>query len=419
MPAKPFKFRHVNEIAGAFAVTIAVLLIGLVLVSGQLRGWFERKRLYDVVLPETGTFGIRQGAEVRILGARAGSVQAVELRDKKTGRPPGGKRDMDPRQLQLVAVLELRGDYTVFVGQESRAYLKTGLGGLGAAYIEVSRGDTPAPDLTVLPLADPSSTSQKDMTDMVAELNDAMVPAIKQLEATSRQVELLAEALNNPEKDFQVAISGIRSLLDEVNKGESAAGILLRDEKAGADVREALAKFTKASSSFASVMEDIESGKGAAGMLVSDEQAQQQVKQTLTNVAEASAAANLAAASLTKVAKTLPETVGEADDAIKGYGDVATALQETAREYEIAAEALQRHWLLRRFVRRDENPVAVTRGENPTTPAPASASEPAKQPHASFRGLFSGGKERNKEKEEVSPARNDGRKTGPPAGVRK
>jgi len=93
------------------------------------------KRLYDVVLPESGTSGIRQGSEVRILGARAGSVRSVELRDKKTGRPPG-KRDVDPRRLQLVAVLELRGDYTVFVGQESKVYLKTGLGGLGAAYIE-------------------------------------------------------------------------------------------------------------------------------------------------------------------------------------------------------------------------------------------------------------------------------------------
>jgi len=100
------------------------------------------------------------------------------------------------------------------------------------------------------------------MTDMVAELNDAMVPAIKQLEATSKQIETLAETLNNPEKDFQIAIAGIRELLDEVKKGESVAGILLRDKEAGADIRESLAKFSKASASFAAMMEEIEKERG-------------------------------------------------------------------------------------------------------------------------------------------------------------
>ncbi len=413
MPAKPFKFRHVNEIAGAFALTVAILLTGLIFVSGHLQGWFEGKRLYDVVLPETGTFGIRPGAEVRILGARAGSVRSVELRDKRTGKPPV-KRDMDPTRLQLVAVLELRGDYTVFVGEESKASLKTGLGGLGATYIEVSRGDTPAPDLTVLPLADASGGGQKEMTDMVSELNDAMVPAIKQLEKTSRQIEILAETLNNPQKDFQVAIAGIRELLDEVKKGESVAGVLLRDEETGKEVREALAKFNEASSSFASIMTQIEKGEGAAGILLNDQEAQQQIKQTLDNVSRASKSANEAALALTKAAGTLPATVDQADDAIQSYGEVADTLQETAREYEIAAEALQRHWLLRRFVRRDENPVAVARGQNPPPSAPTPATVPApEKSRTGIRGLFHG------KEHETKDAAGSKRKPSPGVGMRK
>lgn len=415
MSAKPFKFRHVNEIAGAFAVTVAILLIGLVFVSGQLRGWFEGKRSYDLVLPETGTLGVRPGSEVRILGARAGSVRSVELRDKRTGRPPA-KRDIDPKRLQLVAVLELRGDYTVFVGEESKAYIKTGLGGLGASYIEVSRADTPVPDLTVLPLADSSSGSQKDMTDMVAELNDALVPAINQLQATSRQVEILAETLNNPEKDFQIAIAGIRELLDEVKKGESVAGVLLRDEQSGKEVREALAQFNSASASFAKVMTQIEQGEGAAGTLLNDQEAQQQIKETLANVSKASEAANEAALALTQIAGALPETVYEADEAIKGYGEVAEALQETAREYEIAAEALQRHWLLRRFVKRDENPVAVARGQAPP-PVPVNNPAPAQsKPKTGLRGLFSGGKEKD---EKANDAGKGKPKPAPGVGLRK
>jgi phospholipid/cholesterol/gamma-HCH transport system substrate-binding protein len=415
MPAKPFKFRHVNEIAGAFALTVAILLVGLVFLSGQLQGWFEGKRSYDVVLPETGTLGIRPGAEVRILGARAGSVRSVELRDKRTGRAPV-KRNMDPTQLQLVAVLELRGDYTVFVGEESKAFLKMGLGGLGAAYFEVSRGNTPVPDLTTLPLADPASSGQKDMTEMVAELNEALVPAINQLQSTSRDIELLAETLNDPKKDFQIAIGGIRELLDEVKKGESAAGVLLRDEETGKQLRDSLARFNEAATSFASVMVQIENGEGAAGVLLKDQEAQQQIKQTLENVSRASKSANEAAMALTKAAGTLPATVNEADQAIESYEDVASTLQETAREYEIAAEALQRHWLLRRFVRRDENPVAVVRGQSPPRQEPQSAPAPAEKSRNGFLGLF-GGKEKAEDgKGAASGAK---RKPGAAAGQKK
>jgi phospholipid/cholesterol/gamma-HCH transport system substrate-binding protein len=416
MPAKPFKFRHVNEIAGAFAVTVVLLLLGLVFISGHLQGWFERKRIVQVVLPENGTFGVRQGSEVRILGARAGTVKSVELRHRTTGKP-AGIRDIDPKELQLVAVLELRGAYTVFVGKESKVFLKTGLGGLGAAYLEVSRGDTPDPQRTVLEMADLSANMQKDMTDVVSEIRDAMVPAINQIQATSAQIEVLAETLSNPDKDFQLAMTGVRKLVDEVNKGESVAGVLLRDERTGADIREALAKFREASTSFSAVMSSVEKGEGAAGMLLTDKAAQQQLTDTLANVARASEAANKAVALLTEVAESLPDTVNATDAAIADYATVADSLDEASREYEIVAEALQRHWLLRKFVRREENPVAVPRdkqspvqsevsvdGRSRGTPAlPSQSGVPSSgESKLTIRGLFGGNK--GKESPPAPPA---------------
>jgi len=416
MSAKPFKFRHVNEIAGAFTVTVLVLLVGIIVVSGQLQGWFERKRVYDVILPESGTFGIRAGSEVRVMGARAGAVRTVQLRHRETGKT-GHFLDEDPKKLQLVAALELRGDHTVFIGEESKVFLRTGLGGLGASYLEISRSDVPAPDRRVLPLADPSSSVQADMTDVLAEIRDVVVPAIRQFEATSKQVELLATSLGDPEREFQVALRGVKDLVGEVNKGESAAGIFLRDPITGTELKTAVASFSKSSATLAELLAGLERGEGAAGMLLTDEAAQKELEEILANVARAAESANETLAMLTEVAGSLPDTVQSTDAAISEYTTVARTLEETAREYEIVGEALQRHWLLRKFVRRDENPVAVPRGQ--TLPQPAdvavsgrstgSGAEPLQSVRGEdppekkglLRGWFGGSKEASPEKDKA------------------
>jgi hypothetical protein len=279
---------------------------------------------------------------------------------------------------------------------QTSAMLYLGLKWLGAAYLEVSRGDTPAPELKKLPLADPASTSQKEMSEVVAELSDSLVPAVKQLEVTLKEIEIAAESLTDPEQNFQITLAGVRELVDEVNKGESAAGILLRDEKAGAEVRVALTKFTEASNSLAAIMADLEKGKGAAGLLLTGEKAEVQLQQTLDNVTQASASANRAAESMNKAAKGLPQTLGEADEAIQSYNDGASALLEAAREYEIVAEALQRHWLLRRFVKREENPVAVPRVQEEADPQAAASASAGSKPRSGTHGLFGGGKEPDK-----------------------
>jgi ABC-type transporter Mla subunit MlaD len=389
MTAKPFKFRHVNEIAGAFTVTVLVMLVGLIFVSGRLQGWFERKRFYDVVLPESGTYGIRAGSEVRVMGARAGAVRTVQLRHRETGKT-GHFLDEDPRKLQLVAVLELRGDHTVFIGEDSKVFLRTGLGGLGASYLEISRSDVPAPDRRVLPLADPSASAQADMTELLEEIRDVVVPAIRQFEATSKQVELLAASLGDPEREFQVTLRGVKELVAEVNKGESAAGIFLRDPVTGEELKTAVASFSKSSETLAELLAALERGEGAAGMLLTDEAAQQELAEILANVARAAESANETLALLTTVAGSLPDTVRSTDAAISEYTDVARTLEETAREYEIVGEALQRHWLLRKFVRREENPVAVPRGgtASPETEVAVSGRSPggAAAPLQSVRG---------------------------------
>ena len=77
-------FRRSREIAGAFVLLAAGLLIAGIVMHGQIRGWFQPKNIFEVALPEAGTQGVRPGSEVYIMGNKAGTVTRVEMRRKIT-----------------------------------------------------------------------------------------------------------------------------------------------------------------------------------------------------------------------------------------------------------------------------------------------------------------------------------------------
>ena len=80
--AKPFRFRHVNEITGAFVLGVIALLVLAVVGTGFSQRWFTRTTEFTLLLP-TGAQGLRPGAEVQMLGTVVGSVQDIRV----GGRP--------------------------------------------------------------------------------------------------------------------------------------------------------------------------------------------------------------------------------------------------------------------------------------------------------------------------------------------
>lgn len=339
MIEKPFKFRWDHEIAGAFVLIVVLLAAVLVLVTGRLQGWFEKQSWYEVVLPREGVEGIRAGSEVRILGSRAGRVRSVELRRAGGETKLRGVWEVEPDEIDLVAVLEVRGDRSVFVGAESRAVVRKDLAGFGASYVEITRGSSKREEGDRrLPLTRETDVTN-EVTAIVRELQEAMLPAVEQVGEAYLAVESLATVLADPGGDFQKAMASLQEVMSAVNRGDGALGMLLREEQPAEDLEVTLAEMRKAVSVLREVLDDFEEGEGAAGLLFRDEEVREQVKSAVAHTEET-------AAGLPATVRATRATVAEIQQAAEG-------LQEGLKEYEYVAEALQRHWILRRFVVRD------------------------------------------------------------------
>ena len=77
--AKPFKFRYVNHIAGAFAALIFAVLIAGFVLAAHAQKWFEPVETLTFKLPHEGTYGIKSGAEIHMLGTTVGAVDKVTI----------------------------------------------------------------------------------------------------------------------------------------------------------------------------------------------------------------------------------------------------------------------------------------------------------------------------------------------------
>ena len=63
MTDSTFKFRFVNEIAGAFVLLAVAVLAAGIFLAGRAQGLFEpRFRLHTVFSAEEGTYGLTKGS---------------------------------------------------------------------------------------------------------------------------------------------------------------------------------------------------------------------------------------------------------------------------------------------------------------------------------------------------------------------
>ncbi len=63
------RFRYANQAVGVFVILTVILFLGAFFFSGQIREWFDPgERIRD------GLYGLSEGAEVDIMGTKAGRV---------------------------------------------------------------------------------------------------------------------------------------------------------------------------------------------------------------------------------------------------------------------------------------------------------------------------------------------------------
>ena len=318
--AKSFKFRHVNEIAGGFVLAVVAMLIGAVALMAVSQGWFVRTQWITLQLPREGSQGLKEGADVSILGNIVGSVRT--LRVTESGR--------------MEADLKVRSDFAKFIGQGSEAWIRRTLG-FGDAYVEITKGTggPPPPGLVIEAKAEQSATTLAEKT--ITDIRDQVVPTLKEAQSALAEYRGLAADLRKPDGSLQTALGHINAVTAKVEGGQGLAGKLLSDPALADQASGAITKVNAAIDEFQGVLKDLH--KATANL---SEQSQAMLKETQSILAD-----------VRKITATLPDTTRSISRTAESLPGLVLQVQETMRQTQRLVEALQRSFLVRGSVAPD------------------------------------------------------------------
>jgi phospholipid/cholesterol/gamma-HCH transport system substrate-binding protein len=318
-----FKFRHVHAITGTFVLVVFAVLVTALVFAGRSQRWFIGNVTLRIVLPEAGAAGIRQGSEVYFLGTLVGSVYDVSV-------DPAGRME---------AQVNIRRDFFLFVRADSSAVVKRKFGVVGDAYFEITRGHG-----KTLPEKDASIVCNEQLASAletaVEEVRRDAVPALKKLSAGLDTWTVLGSNLITSADRLDRLIVRADNITANLEQGKGSAGKLLNDPAAADQL------LTLLSNANHSMIE---------------------IQVTLTNLQQASGNLRLASTNL----PVITDVLGQEAEGLPG---LVLQTQTSMRELERLTAAMQRHWLLRKYVNKT-NPPAVR-------PLPASET---KKPVTAFR----------------------------------
>ena len=239
---KPFKFRHVNEIAGAFVILVAALLIVGVVVAGHAQRWFEAVHEVDIVFPPEGSLDLQKGSEVYILGTRVGAVDEITVADDGS----------------MAGKITIRGKFIRFVRTDSQAIVRKKFGVAGDAYIEITKGTgEERPDNQPL-ICLKDVEIMETVQNLVQQFRDATLPAIEQLRKAVEEYTNLAVDLRKPEGNLQQLLTHLNKITEGLEKGEGMAGQVLRDPEMAQRLQNIMASVESSLADVKKVMADLE-----------------------------------------------------------------------------------------------------------------------------------------------------------------
>jgi phospholipid/cholesterol/gamma-HCH transport system substrate-binding protein len=312
-----FKFRRVHEITGTFVLVIIVALIAAVVWTGRSQRWFKSRVTLRIVLPETGAAGIRQGSEVYFLGTLVGSVSYVVV--DTTGR--------------MEAEADIRRDFFRFVRADSSAVVKKKFGVAGDSFFEITRGQGH-------PLSE----------------NNASIVCKEQVQ------------------------SALESAIDDIHR---EAGLVLQKTSSGldtwtqlgADLGKTRERLDQLAARLDGMAAGVEQGKGTVGRLlvdttVADETTNllSQASQTMIQLQAVVTNLNAAVANVRDGTRSFPQITEAVANEARDLPGLVSQTQTSMRELERLIEAMQRNWLVRKYVNRTNPPASVVQRPSERTP---------------------------------------------------
>jgi phospholipid/cholesterol/gamma-HCH transport system substrate-binding protein len=238
-----------RETAVKFRVGLFVLLalatfLGGVYALGARARLFEARYTIHADFTEVG--GLVEGATVRLAGVQIGRVSAVNLPPQ-----PGGKVRVD---------LTIGRRFSDRIRKNSVARIET-QGLLGDRIVEITVGDASAP-----PVAPGEVLASRDPADF-GRVIAAGAETAKNVAALADALRETADQINKSKmiEDAASTVNKLGRVVDQVERGRGWAHTLLYEEPI------ALRRVNELIATTQTLVERVEKGQGAAGVLVSPE----------------------------------------------------------------------------------------------------------------------------------------------------
>jgi ABC-type transporter Mla subunit MlaD len=297
--AKPFKFRYVNQIAGTFVGAIAlVVLVSLVLV-GRAQKWFSQVQPVMVLLPPDGSFGLKVGGEVRMMGVTVGAVDRIDPPSDEKGQMKMTVH-VDPRFAKFIRLGSGTGP------DASRAIIHIPLG-IGDPFLEFTRGQgVPLPKRPTEPSlsAVPESGVGEAITQTVSDVRTRTLPAVQ---ALVEQYTQLAAELRSQQGPVQHTLAHIDQLTANLERTDTVLGQLTADKTLALQLNTAIARLSSSADELHGVLADLQKTSGAfPAMADQSRDVMAQASGAIVNVRDSTAQLPAVMASLKQTVDTLP-----------------------------------------------------------------------------------------------------------------
>jgi phospholipid/cholesterol/gamma-HCH transport system substrate-binding protein len=298
-----------DEIVGAVVLACIGAFVAVLINAGLLKDWFQPSFTLRILLPDEGVSGLAPGAEVQVLGTRAGEVRRIVI---------------DPNQ-RMHAVARVEDQMRPFIRRDSVVTIRRQFGVAGAAYIDIARGVGPELDWSYAVIAAASERAPTDtLGQMIDELRAKIMPLIDDVQKAVLAFAAVAERATDPGGPLEQTLTSAASIARKVESGQGVAGRLISDEKLGADIQATLVSVRE----LAAQLERTSKDPRIAQILQKTDSILTSLQTTTRNLA----------ATTPQITRGVQETT----DALP-----ATLLQAqiAARELELLLGQLRHHWL--------------------------------------------------------------------------
>lgn len=299
-----------DEWIGLLVLGALAIFLVAVLQAGVMREWVAPSARLRVLLPDDGVSGLAAGADLEVLGTRAGTVRRVVITQ--------GQR--------LYADVQLDPQARDFIRRDSVATIRRRFGVAGAAFLDVSRGTGQPLDWNFAVI---EATSERAPTETVGALID---------EARGRILPIIEDAGR--------IVGAVARMAERMERGEGMLGRLLSDQEMSDQLSGVMSELRGALDSVRSILTSVDR-MASDGTRISESLAGPQgVPALLRRSDQAMADLQRVTRELARAAPRTQNIARGVEESVANVPALLLQAQSTARELEALTAQLRTLWLL-------------------------------------------------------------------------